>query len=94
MPEPEYTPGPWNLLYEPPKWIGMYHEFRISVEEGRDIIANVFGSLTNARLIVAAPDLLEALEAIVADGDNSLEIIKVASWKRAIAAIAKAKGGS
>ena len=40
MPEPEYTPGPWDL-YKPPERDGMYHEFPISVEEGRDIIAKV-----------------------------------------------------
>ena len=103
MPETKYTQGPWGPYgnpYSTLEELWTPSKGAMEVSPGLTIgsirhsepICRVFGYLlpavANARLIVAAPDLLEA---IVADGDNSLEIIKVASWKRAIAAIAKAR---
>ena len=102
MSEPEYTLGPWGPYgnpYQTPEELWTPNRGIMEVSPGLTMgsihhtepICRVFGYLlpvvANARLIAAAPELLEA---IVADGDNSLEIIKVASWKRAIAAIAKA----
>ena len=102
MPEPEYTPGPWDLD-EPPEWNGSYHEFPISVEEGRDIIANVFGSLSNAHVISASPDTLESLIEVlpIAEGllirdcsesGEDMPPEDAAKFERAHKAIAKAKG--
>ena len=94
MPETKYTQGPWGPYGNPYSTLEeLWTPYRgvMEVSPGLTIgsirhsepICRVFGYLlpavANARLIVAAPDLLEALEAIVADGDNSLEIIKVAS---------------
>lgn len=48
----------------------------------------------NARLIAAAPELLEALEAITALYDTDEGCRSLPEYKAAIAAIAKAKGES
>ena len=93
----KYTPGPWKC--------GQYlgHSFWVVHTDvgdrgrGMDIVEGVAGltpeqRLANARLIAAAPELLDALKEIVdaADGDgwNQLD----ASFKKARAAILKAKG--
>ena len=52
----KHTPGPWSAL----RYAG-----EISGPDGEMIAPRVFGS-ANARLIAAAPELLEALEAVVA----------------------------
>jgi hypothetical protein len=46
----------------------------------------------NAHLIAAAPELLEALKAIMSPGMNGPESLPI--WKKAEAAIAKAEGGA
>ena len=93
----KHTPGPWKC--------GQYlgHSFWVVHTDvgdrgrGMDIVEGVAGltpeqRLANARLIAAAPELLDALKEIVdaADGDgwNQLD----ASFKKARAAILKAKG--
>ena len=60
----EYTPGPWNVeeLYED-EWFMPAHEVRM-VGERNELIAVIPGT-ANARLIAAAPDMLEALEAMM-----------------------------
>ena len=50
------------------------------------------GSIANARLIAAAPDLLEALKEIVAAADGKGWEQLDPSFKKARAAIAKAEG--
>jgi hypothetical protein len=50
-------------------------------------------TMANARLIAAAPDLLEALERILADGDVR-DILGKADMSKARSAIAKARGGA
>lgn len=95
MSEIKHTPGPWSVSFEcvDPEWA-------IVATRGGVVIANVNADHlqdANARLIAAAPDLLEAVaglirlsEAIrhsVGLGKNQLERIE-----RAKAAIAKAEG--
>jgi hypothetical protein len=91
-----HTPGPWK-----------FHELHNSSLDffagstvlmcGVRIIANYEA---NARLIVAAPDLLIALEAVMHDCDD-LDMVpsnepgrKTSAFELACAAIAKARGAS
>ena len=95
MKETKHTPGPWELG-EPTSQLefGVYATDKISGI--KYFLANAEGhmrykeSLANARLIAAAPELLEALQAFVkyADdvNDDSPEL------DRARSAIAKATG--
>jgi len=86
----KHTPGPWRYEEFGPNVIikatknpmlsvvhSLYHESREQME-------------ANADLIAAAPELLEALEALVLD--ESKEYIPTRLWDAARAAIAKAKG--
>lgn len=66
----EFTPGPWKML----DYSRVCGEECIYIEGQRSGIATVFVDNedegideANARLIVAAPDLLKALEAMVED---------------------------
>jgi hypothetical protein len=64
-------------------------------EEG-ELICEVYGddNNANAQLIAAAPDLLEALEAITYDGSWTYGVWAPSdkAWDKVYAAIAKAKG--
>ena len=91
----KYTPGPWRY--------SKAHNDIISMAPGvkSDVVAEyVLGiSLANARLICAAPDLLEALSDALADFDNwaahedNHPHEHLVAWaEKARAAIAKAKG--
>lgn len=87
----KHTPGPWRIGAQPPNG-----ELTIGTEQGLMVAVATTGldmpTEANARLIAAAPDLLEALERI-ANMDSmsyhSLESAKIT----ARAAIAKATGG-
>lgn len=72
MNNPKHTPGPWSVLYSSNKYpsihagetktpIAVLYEY-VS-ETDRDLLDN---AEANARLIAAAPELLEALENIAA----------------------------
>ena len=83
---PEHTEGPWRFRRdEIGKRIGS-----IDKADGSEVITNVeyWIKESNANLIAAAPDLLEALEKIVLEfegyASDGLDL--------AIAAIAKARG--
>jgi hypothetical protein len=97
-----YTPGPWYVeavMGDDP------HEICIDSREGRgtpEVIASVVWddedphpvlglaeANANARLIAAAPDLLQALKAVVAISDRKHD-----AWDAAHAVIAKAEGRS
>ena len=86
-----HTPGPWQLSAQSvaPEWL--------LVIKGEVIIANVNEDLrqeANARLMAAAPDLLAALEAVLADVqdiDNDHALTPQVG-RQVRAAILKAKG--
>ena len=83
----KHTAGPWRY--------SKAHNDIISMAPGvkSDVVAEyVLGvSLANARLIAAAPELLEALEELIA-ATQHLDQCHQATADKARAAIAKAKG--
>ena len=88
----QHTPGPWRVL-EPDQVRGQEGEFVANCECHRGRLAT---DRANARLIAAAPDLLEALGWMV-ETFNAKEIDPMAAFatiEKARAAIAKAKGGA
>ena len=96
MEKQQHTPGPWAYIV-PDGYVvrhpQIYSDFG-PVANATWLGENKLDQLnSNARLITAAPDLLEALEEIVsaADGDgwNQLD----GNLRKARAAIAKATGG-
>lgn len=63
-----------------------------ALDQGRSrVLVAICGSSDNARLIAAAPDLLEALEVLIAETDP-LRLNAGEPWCRVRAAIAKARG--
>lgn len=80
----KHTPGPW-ISRQPEKWCGRY---RVETPAGIEIAA-VPQDEANARLIAAAPELLDALEAIIGHDAHLLNPYRV---EAARIAIAKARG--
>ena len=80
----KYTPGPWNIGHSTVVLMVSRGVIGISHDE----------EFANARLIAAAPDLLEALKDCVAVMDRELAGLKVIQpeLSAARAAIAKATG--
>ncbi|MGE0071414.1 MAG: hypothetical protein AB7S67_14500 [Thiomonas sp.] len=88
-----YTPGPW---YE--------HSHRqIGPQAG--IVCEVWSAIgwgdtaiteadANCRLIAAAPDLHQALTAIMADYRSGLAAIRPSTMNQVVAALAKVEGGA
>jgi len=76
-----HTPGPWFVEAQ-------------NVHSGGRVICRTDWNIrdqvddANARLIAAAPELLEALEALMAHEPDHSDTL----WENALAAIAKAKG--
>lgn len=94
MSDTKFTPGPW---YETGTG---NHQGLIVAEKTGENIAVVYDKV-NARLIAAAPELLDALQAIMAvfhkpdvgwtvDGEPTTE--KTSAWIQARAIIAKVEG--
>lgn len=89
---PQFTPGPWTPIADDGDW------FVVAREQGERIVADVeptvFSATTiaNARLIAAAPELYDALEAV----DLARHTGAPHDWERATkltdAALAKARG--
>lgn len=80
-----HTPGPWHVANG------------VQIRSARDQIAKVWmmrngEGKRNAALIAAAPDLYEALAAIVNDPDSWL-VLRVADMERAEAALKLAEDG-
>ena len=93
---PEHTPGPWTILPNTPHFVRAMHP-----AEGMQPVATVYhfdGELdANARLIAAAPTLLEALEelerlTVWVGGQNPVHDAIETAKRNARAAIAKARG--
>lgn len=87
-----HTPGPWHVTA---MHKGIRPSFHSPGENGGVAICEMYSSgrdvVANARLIAAAPDLLEALEGMVSDFDGCYADGEPAMIK-ARAAIAKARG--
>ena len=86
----KHTPGPWQWTQHFDPTISIY-------KDGFGQIARLYDSSAgtgkaNARLIAAAPDLLDALQSIIEDIDS--EFGTDCDYNKARAAIAKATGGS
>lgn len=93
----KHTPGPWWVAYPVDRSCG---DIGIKANGCANILAEVFEEFemkdvfnapvasANARLIAAAPELLEALEEAVATVDDDREWVCLAR-----AVIAKARGG-
>ena len=94
MSEAKHTPGPWQWTQHFDPTISIY-------KDGFGQIARLYDSSAgtgkaNARLIAAAPDLLDALKALThsLDVEDLVHDDQRSSFAAAIAAIAKATGGS
>ena len=92
----KHTPGPWTFapLSTASRFRATQQEERFGIyadtaPEGHRMPAEAQGE-ANARLIAAAPDLLEALEALVFDFDSHSTADE--SISRARAALKKARG--
>lgn len=90
------TPGPWKAVKGLEGDIEMGIDWSIETDEvGVAAIPPLCDGdhAANARLIAAAPELLEACEAMVDDlADRSKEGGTIRAIEKALAAIAKAKG--
>ena len=93
----KHTPGPWNIGAPPPNG-----EQTIGTQQGLMVAVATTGAgvptEVNANLIAAAPELLEALEALTLIMNlNDDDVWTDESWQVALnkarAAIAKATGG-
>ncbi len=92
MTDSNHTPGPWRA--------GQDGNMRVygpdNSQEHSGLIASVYKGRANARLIAAAPELLEALEAVAAwmpgDWDLAMTPPLNAIARQIRAAIDKAKG--
>lgn len=92
----KYTPGPWEIERYSDGLIQIVGDVRIVSDDEENVTTVVEavarGDEANARLIVAAPELLEALQDLDAlrgpfpPSDEAVE----AAWRKASAAIAKA----
>ena len=85
----KHTPGPWKIGTPPPNG-----EQTVGTDQGLMVaVATTSAGVqtkANARLIAAAPDLLEALKGLMALSDHRVDLRDAA--KDARAAIAKATG--
>ena len=104
-PRPAHTPGPWTI-HESAFSSSLVKELHIGTSTRTaacvydDCAAGILARSeveANARLIAAAPELLEALEAVLPDLEHYVATHGPGPDKRlaiARAAIAKAKGGA
>jgi len=91
----KHTPGPWEAVKRNDGYGDSYMLVQTVQEPGgweiADVRADVPCHKANARLISAAPELLEALEALIEETDP-MQLNAGEPWCRVRAAIAKAKG--
>ena len=78
-----HTPGPWSVDYQREQVYG---------SNGSTVVYELNFSKADAQLIAAAPDLLEALTALVLNCDAGSATVGALTDARA--AIAKATGGA
>jgi hypothetical protein len=106
----KHTPAPWVIDDDNRTYVGIAgefadgHNYAIIAETATHSLIGVREAIANARLIAAAPDMLEALEKLLEyepsdrsefrsdpKGDREFQTAK-ADFASARAAIAKAKG--
>jgi hypothetical protein len=88
----KHTPGPWaSESFEQVAGNGVFYGGLIVGDDGETVVAQCVMA-HNARLIAAAPDLLEALKAILSDGLHCDVVPHL--HEKARAAIAKAEGSA
>jgi hypothetical protein len=83
-----HTPGPWTVGRDFSIIAGSEEIAALYTNDGADD-SKPYPVEANARLIAAAPELLEALKDAV-DGEGDMTAERIARWR---AAIAKAEGG-
>ena len=84
----QHTPGPWEILYNDPQeeyWVTRPH-----YDAGP---AKIVYHIEDARLIAAAPDLLEALKEMLDNHEDACTGYGEGAAEKARAAITKATGG-
>lgn len=88
----KHTQGPWKAIKEDDQEWSIWYEYHLDGEESprSSWLADSINSEADARLIAAAPELLEALILLVAGIENSVSDTYVPLVK-ARAAIAKAE---
>lgn len=88
----KHTPGPWVARPVPNVGVRGHTGYAIDFNEDQEQVVDFVYEEADARLIAAAPDLLEALEHVesmlTADSSEDIDYRKVAK------AIARAKGQS
>ena len=99
----QHTPGPWQAIGTDPAeggdWFWIMAQPNPAMRGFTKEIGTVSGSqadpmqAANARLIAAAPDLLEALEAFIAGADAGHVSVEVDRTARAAIAKARAAQG-
>jgi hypothetical protein len=93
----KHTPGPW--IVKPIPNTKCWQILNPAAEEGRRFIADTTSNEANARLIAAAPEVLESLILIWNELDHhvhwkELESLHPSVRENAMKAIAKATGGT
>ena len=98
MSEAKHTPGPWRVEVDTGpeaawerKWPTIHAE-KYEVVGCEGLYGDYETDMANARLIAAAPDLLNALQSIIDDIDS--EFGTDCDYNKARAAIDKATGGA
>jgi flavin-dependent dehydrogenase len=98
----DHTPGPWEPFDESDKYPRVYSR---APELVGDVVCLAPTMLdesmsywkANARLIAAAPDLLDAAEDVASDSDRTYDdrnvLVQKIHFDKLLAAIARAKGG-
>lgn len=97
MSETKFTPGPWEISQEPPRWIIQSSGVPIGKKAVAFMVGDFIQCADNACLIAAAPDLYAALECFLTDERFRVAVYgdPVATadmWAKAYAALAKARG--
>lgn len=82
----KHTPGPWRMGQE-----GNLRVYGPDNTSSAGLIAETFNR-ENARLIAAAPELLEACKAALAEAEERDEDLGANCWPELKAAIEKAEG--
>ena len=94
----KHTPGPWTARHTPSRVPSVPDLWCIDWSKDQEEVAEIVHGEADARLIAAAPDLLEALEELRSaiidldqDEDGSVNLLENAIRKARLA-IAKARG--